>query len=60
MLPDLDYLQQKFHEEPAIVFLGSHSAKFLAEKESSKVRDAVIRYEIKHPVVNDERMILWK
>lgn len=60
VLPDLEYLQQKFAEEPSIVFIGCHSAKFLNEKNTSKVRDAVIKYEIKHPVVNDERMILWK
>lgn len=40
--------------------MGCHSAKFLNERHSSKVRDAVLKYEIKHPVVNDERMILWK
>ena len=30
------------------------------EKGSGKVKDAVLKYEIKHPVINDDRMILWK
>jgi len=24
------------------------------------VRDAVLKYEIKHPVINDDKMIVWK
>ena len=60
VLPDLEYLDQKFHEEPSISFLGCHSAKFLNERDSAKVRDAILKYEIKHPVINDDRMVLWK
>ena len=60
VLPDLEYLEQKFHEEPSIIFLGCHSAKFLNERDSAKVRDAILKYEIKHPVINDDRMVLWK
>ena len=60
VLPDLEYLEHKFQHEPAIVFIGSHSAKFANEKSTDKVRDAILRYGIKHPVVNDDRMIVWK
>lgn len=60
VLPDMEYLEQKFKDESSIVFLGCHSAKFLNEKGSSKVRDAVLRYEIKHPVINDDKMIVWR
>jgi hypothetical protein len=60
VLPDLEYLEQKFAEEPSIAFLGCHSAKFLNERGSAKVRDAVLKYEIKHPVINDDRMMVWK
>lgn len=42
------------------MFLGCHSAKFLNEKQSAKVRDAVLKYEIRHPVINDDKMIVWK
>jgi thiol-disulfide isomerase/thioredoxin len=60
VLPDLEFLEQKFSEEPSIAFLGCHSAKFLNERGSAKVRDAILKYEIKHPVINDDRMIVWK
>lgn len=40
--------------------MGCHSAKFLNEKGSAKVRDAVLRYDVKHPVINDDKMIVWK
>ena len=60
VLTDLEYLEQKFQEESSIVFLGCHSAKFLNERDSSKVRDAVIKYEIKHPVINDDKMLVWR
>ena len=40
--------------------MGCHSAKFLNEKGASKVRDAILRYEVKHPVINDDKMIVWK
>lgn len=40
--------------------MGCHSAKFINEKGTAKVRDAVLRYEVKHPVINDDKMIVWK
>ena len=40
--------------------MGCHSAKILNEKGSAKVRDAVLRYDVKHPVINDDKMIVWK
>ena len=38
--------------------MGCHSAKFLNEKGSSKVRDAILKYDVKHPVINDDKMIV--
>ena len=43
-----------------MVFMGCHTAKFLNEQDADKVRDAVIKYEVKHPVINDDKRILWK
>lgn len=40
--------------------MGCHSAKFLNEKGAAKVRDAVLKYDVKHPVINDDKMIVWK
>ena len=51
----LEYLEQKFSGENSIVFIGCHSAKFKNEKSSEKVRDAILKYDIKHPVINDAK-----
>ena len=60
VLPDLEYLENKFAQESSIAFMGCHSAKFLNEKGSAKVRDAILRYDVKHPVINDDKMMVWK
>jgi len=42
-----------------LVVVGVHSAKFLAEKSTEAIRDAVLRYGVEHPVVNDRSFRLW-
>ncbi|MDG2130361.1 MAG: thioredoxin-like domain-containing protein [Fuerstiella sp.] len=58
VLPDLKYLEEKYPNE--LVVIGVHSAKFDNEKLSQNIRDAILRYEIKHPVVNDSEMLIWR
>lgn len=58
VLPDLKYLEEKYKNE--LVVIGVHSAKFDNEKVSANIRDAILRYEIKHPVVNDDQMLIWR
>jgi thiol-disulfide isomerase/thioredoxin/sugar lactone lactonase YvrE len=58
VLPDLAFLEEKYPNQ--IVVIGIHSAKFDNEKDSENIRDAIVRYEIKHPVVNDSEMVLWR
>lgn len=58
VLPDLAYLEKKYPNE--LVVIGCHSAKFDNEKETDNIRRAIQRYEIKHPVINDSNMILWR
>lgn len=58
ILPDLAFLEEKYPNQ--IVVIGIHSAKFNNEKDSRNIRDAIVRYEIKHPVVNDSEMVLWR
>ncbi len=60
VIPDIEYLENKFAHENSIAFVGCHSAKFTNEKGSAKVRDAILKYDVKHPVVNDDKMILWR
>jgi thiol-disulfide isomerase/thioredoxin len=59
VLPELEYLENKYAKDPSVVFMGCHSAKFSNERESNKVREAVMKYDVKHPVINDEEMIFW-
>lgn len=57
-LPDLAKLEAKY---PGIlVVLGIHTPKFDNEKLSSSIRKAILRYEVKHPVVNDANQKIWR
>lgn len=57
MLPQLRELERRIG--PEVVVIGVHSAKFLAEKATAALRDAVLRYGIDHPVVNDRDLSVW-
>jgi thiol-disulfide isomerase/thioredoxin len=59
ILPDLAYLEEKYAVEP-VMFLGVHSAKFPNEAHRETIRAAILRYEIAHPVVIDDRMSIWR
>ena len=59
ILPDLHELEGKFTVEDGVAVLGVHSAKFENEKVSSNILNAVLRYDITHPVVNDYEAYLW-
>lgn len=58
VLPDLKFLEEKYGNQ--LVVIGVHSAKFDNEKVSQNIRDAIVRYEIEHPVVNDSEMLIWR
>jgi DNA-binding beta-propeller fold protein YncE len=51
VFPDLARLERKYPKE--LVVIGVHSAKFDNEKQSDCIRDAVLRHDLEHPVVND-------
>lgn len=58
ILPELKKLEHAFPNE--LVVIGVHSAKFDTEKVSDNIREAVLRYEIEHPVVNDKNHRIWQ
>jgi len=58
ILPDLAKLETKYGQE--LVVIGVHSAKFQNEKDTSQIRSAVLRYRIRHPVVNDAGFAIWQ
>lgn len=57
VLPELKKLEAAYPHQ--LVVIGVHSAKFEAEEDSKNITDAVLRYEIEHPVVNDARHEIW-
>jgi sugar lactone lactonase YvrE/thiol-disulfide isomerase/thioredoxin len=57
ILPVLKKLEHTFPNE--LVVIGVHSAKFAAEQDSKNITDAVLRYDIEHPVINDRDHKLW-
>ncbi|XP_051925346.1 NHL repeat-containing protein 2 isoform X2 [Hippocampus zosterae] len=59
ILPDLHHLEQKHSVQDGLVIVGVHSAKFPNEKVLDNVRSAVLRYDLRHPVVNDGEALLW-
>lgn len=42
-----------------LVIIGVHSAKFPTEKLTENIREAVMRHDIRHPVVNDADFEIW-
>jgi thiol-disulfide isomerase/thioredoxin len=59
ILPDLEHLEARFAGRPFVV-IGVHSAKFDNEADRGSIRAAVHRHGIRHPVVVDEDMRLWR
>ena len=59
ILPDLGRLEKEFSVEAGAVVVGVHSAKFENEKLSENIKNAIQRYNITHPVVNDVDITLW-
>ncbi|MCS6978461.1 MAG: thioredoxin-like domain-containing protein [Gemmatales bacterium] len=58
VLPDLARLEKKYANQ--LVVIGVHSAKFDGEKDSKNIREAILRYHIEHPVVNDANHRIWE
>ena len=58
LFPQLRKIEQKYGDR--LVVVGVHSPKFPAERETANLREAVLRYRIEHPVVNDRDFKLWQ
>lgn len=59
ILPDLHDLERKYSDKDGLAIIGVHSAKFPNEKISSNIENAVARYGITHPIVNDSEALMW-
>jgi len=58
ILPDLERLEENWGQK-GLAVVGVHSAKFENEKVGSHLRDAISRYNIRHPVCNDSQATMW-
>jgi DNA-binding beta-propeller fold protein YncE len=58
IIPELRKLEKAWPDE--LVIVGVHSGKFDREKDARSVDDAVLRYRIEHPVVNDADFAIWR
>ncbi len=56
-LPDLAVIEARYPN--VVVVIGVHTPKFDNEKKAASVLKAVLRYEIKHPVVSDADRKIW-
>lgn len=57
VLPVLHEIEQKYPNE--VVVIGVHSAKFETEKDAKNITEAILRYRIEHPVINDSDHRIW-
>jgi DNA-binding beta-propeller fold protein YncE len=58
VLPQLRELEQRFSDSIAVV--GVHSGKYIAERDTARIRDASIRLGATHPLVNDRQFRVWR
>ncbi|MCB5183083.1 NHL domain-containing thioredoxin family protein, partial [Streptomyces antimicrobicus] len=58
VLDELRELEEKHRD--TVVMIGVHSPKFVHEAEHAAVVDAVERYGVHHPVLDDPELATWK
>ncbi|WP_327263519.1 redoxin domain-containing protein [Streptomyces sp. NBC_01232] len=58
VLDELRELEEKHRD--TVVIIGVHSPKFVHEAEHAAVVDAVERYQVHHPVLDDPELATWK
>jgi len=58
VLDELRELEEKHRD--TVVIIGVHSPKFVHEAEHRAVVDAVERYGVEHPVLDDPELTTWK
>ncbi|WP_280702213.1 NHL domain-containing thioredoxin family protein [Kitasatospora sp. GP82] len=58
VLDELRELEEQHRD--TVVVIGVHSPKFVHEADHQAVVDAVARYEVHHPVLDDPELATWK
>jgi thiol-disulfide isomerase/thioredoxin len=59
MLPMLRAFEERHRNDPVVV-IGVHSARLDGEREIERVEDAVRRHDIRHPVLVDSDLQVWR
>jgi DNA-binding beta-propeller fold protein YncE len=57
IIPDLKQLEDEFGN--ALVVIGVHSGKYTTEQDDASIREAIGKYGLRHPVVNDPDFAVW-
>lgn len=57
IIPDLVRLEHEF--AGSLVVIGVHSGKYSAEHDDESIREAIGRFGVEHPVVNDPDFLFW-
>ncbi|WP_266203812.1 thioredoxin-like domain-containing protein [Pontibacter kalidii] len=57
IVPDLKRLEEEYAD--VLVVVGIHSAKFDAEKQNETILQAIRKFGVEHPVVNDADYRIW-
>ena len=55
--PGLKQLEAEYANE--LVVVGVHSAKFENEGDTDNIRQIILRYDLEHPVINDNEFVVW-
>ncbi|MGA2797739.1 MAG: thioredoxin-like domain-containing protein [Thermoguttaceae bacterium] len=58
IIPELKKIEAAWPNN--LVVIGVHSAKFQEEKNTKIITQAVLRYGVQHPVINDSDFTVWK
>src|SRR5580658_8541338 len=58
IIPTLRRVEERWPDK--VVVIGVHSPKFANEKRAASVRDAIERYDIRHPIIHDPEMTIWR
>lgn len=59
-MPFIHELEEKYPVSSGLLVVGVHSAKFPNEKIDENIKNAISRYSIQHPVVNDNEIKIWE
>jgi DNA-binding beta-propeller fold protein YncE len=58
VLPQLRKIEELYPDDVAVI--GVHSGKYIAERETARILEASLRYELTHPIVNDRQFRIWR